>query len=51
MKTDWQSLSDLAQARGLSLAEARSLAERMHWPMVFKTRETLVLAPPAAPEG
>lgn len=45
MKNGWMSLSDLADARGISLDEARALADREHWPKVFKLHETFVLAP------
>ncbi len=45
MQNEWMSLADLADARGLSLDEARALADREHWPKVFKLHETFVLAP------
>lgn len=45
MQTDWTNLERVARQRGISLSEAHALAERMRWPMVFKARETLVLAP------
>lgn len=45
MQTAWISLHRIARARGLSLSEAAALAEREHWPKVFRTHETLVLAP------
>ncbi|WP_375464590.1 hypothetical protein [uncultured Methylobacterium sp.] len=45
MQTDWISVEKIAQDRGISVAAALALAERMNWPRVFKTHETLVLAP------
>lgn len=45
MQNAWMSLSDLADARGISLDEARALADREHWPKVFKLHDTFVLAP------
>ncbi len=48
MQTDWTNLERVARQRGITLSEAQSLAERMRWPMVFKTHETLVLAPVSA---
>lgn len=48
MQTAWISLDRIARARGLSLGEAAALAEREHWPKVFKTHEILVLAPKSA---
>lgn len=51
MLTDWTSLDRVARQRGISLSEAQALAERMRWPMVFKTHETLVLAPLSGLDG
>jgi hypothetical protein len=45
MQNAWMSLSDLAEARGISLQEARALADRERWPKVFKHHDTLVLPP------
>ena len=45
MERRWISLEHLAAARRISLAEAAALADREHWPKVFKLHETLVLAP------
>ncbi len=45
MQNEWMSLADLADARGISLNEARALADREHWPKVFRLHETFVLAP------
>ncbi len=45
MQNEWMSLTDLADARGISLTEARALADREHWPKVFRLHETFVLAP------
>ncbi|WP_342149306.1 hypothetical protein [Methylorubrum sp. SB2] len=45
MQNAWMSLADLADARGISVAEARALADREHWPKVFRLHETFVLAP------
>ncbi|MBB5755533.1 hypothetical protein HNR00_000222 [Methylorubrum rhodinum] len=42
------SLADLADARGISLTEARALADREHWPKVFRLHDTFVLAPRCA---
>ena len=43
MTQEWMSLAKLAQARRITLEEARALAEREHWPKVFKLHETFVL--------
>lgn len=48
MPCEWISLDRIARARGLTFGEATVLAEREHWPKVFKTHEILVLAPKAA---
>lgn len=45
MQNEWMSLADLADARGISLIEAWALADRAHWPKVFKLHDTFVLAP------
>lgn len=45
MQNAWMSLSDLADSRGISLREARALADREHWPKVYKLHETFVLPP------
>lgn len=45
MQNAWMSLSDLAEARGISLQEARALADREHWPKVFRLHEIFVLPP------
>lgn len=45
MQNAWMSLVDLADARGISVIEARALADREHWPKVFRLHETFVLAP------
>ena len=39
------SLESIARAKRISLGEAAALAEREHWPRVFRLRETVVLAP------
>lgn len=41
----WISLETFAERQGIPLSEAAALAEREHWPKVFKLHETLVLAP------
>lgn len=45
MPSDWISIERVAQDFGLTVPAALALAERMHWPRVFRTHETLVLAP------
>lgn len=45
MPLDWITIERVAQEFGLTVPEALALAERMHWPRVFRTHETLVLAP------
>lgn len=45
MRSEWMSLSALAEARGISLDQARALADREHWPKVFRLHETFVLPP------
>lgn len=45
MQNAWMSLSDLADARRISLVEARAMADRAHWPKVFRLHDTFVLAP------
>lgn len=45
MERRWISLESVARTRGISLAHATAIAEREHWPKVFKLRETLVLVP------
>ncbi|WP_280177983.1 hypothetical protein [Methylobacterium haplocladii] len=41
------SLDQVAADRHLTLAEAAELAEREHWPKVFRLHQTLVLVPAA----
>lgn len=45
MERRWISLEAVARTRGITLAAAAAIAEREHWPKVFKLHETLVLAP------
>lgn len=48
MQTGWISVETIARDRGISVAAALALAERMNWPRVFRTHETLFLAPPSS---
>lgn len=43
MKHGWVSLTEIARTQHLTLGAARRLAEREHWPKVFKQHETFVL--------
>lgn len=45
MQADWISIERVALDRGITVPAALALAERMNWPRVFRTHETLVLAP------
>lgn len=45
MRPDWMSIERIARERGITVAAALALAERQNWPRVFRTHETLVLAP------
>ncbi len=45
MLSGWMSLSELARAMRISLNEARALADREHWPKVFRLHGTFVLPP------
>ncbi len=43
MADSWIGLEEVARQRSMSLAEARALALKMHWPCLFRRGETLVL--------
>lgn len=45
MSPEWMSLEQVAQVRRITLDEARALADREHWPKVFKLHDTFVLPP------
>ncbi|HEV2542164.1 MAG TPA: hypothetical protein VGU70_05320 [Methylobacterium sp.] len=47
MKQGWVTLAEVARMEHLTFAAARLLAEREHWPMVFKQCATFVLPPRA----
>ena len=48
MESRWISLEQVARARKITLEEAAALADKEHWPKVFRTHGTVVLAPGSA---